>query len=553
MSYAPVPYHTVHDRARGLTEGYKMADESTMDATNGADDGRGQMLTAVVGALTFGVLIGSIAAARGQAVFGSVLWLLLNRIVAICVFVVIAAMGRRRVAVVRPGAVFPIAAVCFGVHAVAVLCAGLGVTGFELVALGVVSVMFEGAFIALVELCVVSALRRYDLLIASVSIAVAFLINNLYDLLFIDVSPSIALAQWLVGGVLALVGLGLLVRFGALEPSVPDDTAITVEGDGTGVREPAIGSSIVRDSFVAFAVYCTMLMLFRGVFTGVTGLGGIGESSYFGASTDILMLVVRCLLIVWCVVAVGRVGKTATVLLTLVMWALAATVMVACWNGDAARFGDWIMLAAYYVIQVMVIVAAIEAAQRHCAQSRSLLACGLIVFNANHVTRFAGYLAFGGYAAFDVRDAAALLLVSVTALIVCAAMAVIADTRHRTFGEAGDGRDVSRERELAHVDDGASLSDQDPLLVYERAFCESFVRVCDRTGVPKRERQVLFMAAHGYTIEGTASRLGLSRETVKTELARAYARTGTGGKQAFLAMVDDGVSVAVPEVFSQPE
>lgn len=55
----------------------------------------------------------------------------------------------------------------------------------------------------------------------------------------------------------------------------------------------------------------------------------------------------------------------------------------------------------------------------------------------------------------------------------------------------------------------------------------------------ERERDLLFEALHGRTVEGVAETLFLSRDTVKTYLSRAYARAGVNNKQAVLKLIDE--------------
>lgn len=57
--------------------------------------------------------------------------------------------------------------------------------------------------------------------------------------------------------------------------------------------------------------------------------------------------------------------------------------------------------------------------------------------------------------------------------------------------------------------------------------------------ISERERDVLFEALHGRTVEGVAETLFLPRDTVKTYLSRAYARAGVNNKQAVLKLIDE--------------
>ena len=64
-------------------------------------------------------------------------------------------------------------------------------------------------------------------------------------------------------------------------------------------------------------------------------------------------------------------------------------------------------------------------------------------------------------------------------------------------------------------------------------------RLAEEAGLSEREQEVLFEALRGYTVAAIARRRGISQETVKTYLKRAYARAGCSNKQDLLAVMDE--------------
>lgn len=73
----------------------------------------------------------------------------------------------------------------------------------------------------------------------------------------------------------------------------------------------------------------------------------------------------------------------------------------------------------------------------------------------------------------------------------------------------------------------------------ELAFCARLDAFCRERHLTERERDVLFEVLHGRTIDAVADRLGVSKETVKTYLRRAYARAGVSSRQEILQELDE--------------
>lgn len=105
------------------------------------------------------------------------------------------------------------------------------------------------------------------------------------------------------------------------------------------------------------------------------------------------------------------------------------------------------------------------------------------------------------------------------------------------------GRDKAASRAITPIQDSATAipnqtPDASPLVAASVNFARRFEELASERGLTPRERDVLFEAVHGYTIDHIARKLSLSREAIKSSLTRAYARAGVSGKQAFLALMD---------------
>lgn len=70
------------------------------------------------------------------------------------------------------------------------------------------------------------------------------------------------------------------------------------------------------------------------------------------------------------------------------------------------------------------------------------------------------------------------------------------------------------------------------------AVASSFDAFCDTYGLSAREREVVMQSIHGYSMENIGQHLGISRDTVKTHLQRAYRKAGIGGKQGLVEAID---------------
>lgn len=86
-----------------------------------------------------------------------------------------------------------------------------------------------------------------------------------------------------------------------------------------------------------------------------------------------------------------------------------------------------------------------------------------------------------------------------------------------------DGDEAEGQAELAEPADSFSLKID--------AFCR-------RYGLSPREREVMELAVHGFTMRAIGQQLYIAEDTVKTYLRRVYAKVDVANKQGLVAMID---------------
>ena len=514
---------------------------------------RNETATALLIAIGFGILFGSVTASRFQLVFGSEAFLPLNRVCSVIVLLALIPGVVRRHCTVKN--LLVAAGASWLVHAVAVLLSQVLVEPIDLYALGMLSCAFEGAALGIMKLLyVLWALQLRPRLSVS-AIAGGFLCGTVYDCLFMSSPAGAIVAQWLAGKGLSL---GLLV-WGFARAKIPPVAEVTgvagVAGVAGGARPveradgaadadashgASSGASPLRDpdfaAFAAFMAFALVAMLVQGVFAVATGLGGVGGNAFFGLSTGIVMVVVRCAVLLYCAVCVDRMAyaPTTAAVTTLMVVALSLTSLFRGENLGLA--GDLLRETAYYILQVVPLVMAMKVARTRPADRVALIAVALVVSASNHVTRFLCFLLVGGSTALGAWEVGALSFASI-AVTAAFSMTAMYFEKPRTASYAS-----------SYASSGASYGAASgatpdaawgPVLTAEIDFSRRFGAVCEQGGLTERERDVVLQAVHGYTIDNIADRLCLSRETVKTTLSKAYARAGVNGKQAFLARMDE--------------
>lgn len=349
------------------------------------------------------------------------------------------------------------------------------------------------------------------------AIAVGFLVATTYDLLFVGASQTVAVIQWLGAGVAALLCATLAIRFCAYQnqeiaPQPPTS------------RKPALLSWGICCGFAC------ILMLIQGFCAQVTGYGGAGAGARFGLSGDIVSLVTRVLIVIYCLTTDH--GPRPAVLSTALaaVWAVALTAITLSW-GAANELGELLLEAGYNILQVAVLLMAFDAATRTSLPRLPLFCTALAALFANQITRLIGVLAISTPQA-DLHLMTATTCISLTVLVLAEGVALL--VAHRRAAVVASVPPIAQQAPVPPTNQEAMGG----FAQRELDFCRRFEQVCSMRGLTEREREVLFVAVHGYTIDGIAEQLTISRETVKSNLSRAYSRAGVNGKQGLLALMD---------------
>ena len=476
---------------------------------------RDSAATYALAVAALGLLLGSVSAARGQEVFASAAFLPLNRVMAILAFLAVAAMGRKFPLAPRRCAVLGFAA--WGLHAAAVAATFVLHDEMTLVALGIFSTFFEGVSIAALELVVCGYGCRLGVRRGAALFALGYLVSQVYDCVFIDATPLAATIEWIAGSGAAYGFLAAFLR------RVPDEW----EEPGSQSALPDEGASPSKMAGLWLGIYVVILMLEYGLVQGLTGFGGIGGGAHYGIAAGLVMIVVRLVIACLCVLQI-RWSFDQVASWLMVFWMVALGAALWLWGGPLFASVDWMRSAVHYVLQVLSVALAIWFVRRSFVPMTVGLALGLAASHASQASKLVSWAAGLGDLAGDYR---VLVLVYTVLMVVSAVFALpvlLASAAEKPAPSAA-----------AHVPAARLADPASPTVERAVDFARRFDAVCALHDVPPGEREALLQAVHGYTIDNTAANLGLSRETVKTSLSRAYTRMGVNGKQAFLALMEE--------------
>lgn len=469
------------------------------------------MLWAVV---ALGALLGSVWASRGQMVFSTEAFIPLNRVASMAALLGIAAMGDRLALSNRAYAV--VGSSAFGVHGVAVGMAFAIHDPMTLIALGVASTCFEGVAIAALEMVVLRYALSLGARVGAVVVAVAFLVGQVWDCVFMDGTAFVATVQWLAGSAVAFGALWALVRADANIGDVKSPT-----------ESVASGVPLCHGAQWAFLLFVGVVLLQYGFTQSFTGFGGIGSLAHYGLAAGVVMVVVRTGVVCLCGLRIDW-HLEQVVSLVMVLWVAALGCTLCTWGSDFRVVADWARTAVYYGLQVLPLAVVLGWAARCPEASSSLLAIGMAVATANQVARFVGWAVGLDNLSRTFTGVVTLLVAGIVITVVAAAAVYgVLFARQRRQGENPRPQTFD------------AVPSEDATVEQAVEFARRFDRVCDLHSVPRGEREVLFLAVHGYTIDNIAAKLPISRETVKTNLSRAYTRMGINGKQAFLGLMED--------------
>ncbi|WP_303203252.1 LuxR C-terminal-related transcriptional regulator [Raoultibacter timonensis] len=483
--------------------------------------GRKNSLIICVGlAISFGILFGSITASRSQALFGSNLFTPASRLicVALAVFCAAALKGHR----LSQRIIFTIVEFSLAMQLFVIF-----VTRFfsqsEYFALGVVSAFFEGAALCFLTYWLLSYARNNATRFIAGVIASGFLIASIYDFCFIGQPPETIIAQWVFAkmGVIALLTVVfVLPRF----KGKSGDAGIPLQP--TTASQSKVPDTPWTKACLPFCAVAATLFLIQGLFSNITGLGGVGSNSFFDHSVGIYVIGARAAILLLCLSGSAKLKPTSIAAVCAVVWATGLLLVSASSDETAYFIGALTLEVGMYALQVLCFVVAVQYAQENEEQANQIIFSMVGIVFCTNVTRVLSSLALP--VAMPETDPTSKMALVCLWLVVC----IVVAHYHAVYRI---GRSFS---EAPLLDTASSLIGQSDMAKRELRFGRRFHQMCKEKNLTDRERDVLFEAVHGYTIDHIAEKLCLSSETVKTYLSRAYTRIGTNGKQGVLKLIE---------------
>lgn len=511
--------------------------------------------------LSLGMFLGSLWASRELIIFGSALFQPSTRLVCVVAALLLAMVFRDRP---LPKNFFFVLIAFTLLHMLAVFFT-LVLDGSTHFALGVISTLFEGSALTLFLFLYLSALIQYSPREIATNIAIAFLAANLYDSVFINVSGEFLIAQWLAGKIAAVGLLAFYLlkvknpielyqeveldksenseshpdhdtqqRFSAIPQTAP--ARIPQKNDGT--------SAFQFSNYLPYCIFVMIIALIQGIYMHLTGLGGAGHNAFFDLSIGIYVIGVRIIVLMACLIIKGNLRPTIVVASCTIVWVTGLLFTTLFWNEGTRLIGALLLEAGMYALQVLNLTVAVQIARNAPSRSVSFLFAMIALTFFNHITRL--FSIFWVQPLVDLSYVTTISLFSIW-IIVCAAVIyfMIMNNRIRgdkisraltSFGSIDSELSPKTQKMLQSVD----WNDQ--IFANEIEFSMCFKQLCEEKKLTQREREIVFEAIHGYTIDSIAGRLDLSKETVKTYLSRAYRRMGTHCKQDVLKLIDSYAS-----------
>lgn len=425
----------------------------------------------------------------------------------------------------------------------------------EALALRGISSVFEGFGIAFLELVLFVMVARFRPWLSAVVIASAYLLADVLYCVLLFAPPTVAMASLPVAELLALVVVACVLLLPPLRQPLIDNGAdaqktrsVIALDDNSSLAVSAEGSS---------AVPLSTALVFVALVTFVWGLvaqmSGGGNIAFFDTTSEFIVIGVRLVVVAFCLLAGATFtfGSVATV--STLIWATGLLVIAVAGDGLGVAIGGLIIKAGLYILQVLVLVLAVRHASEHPERGVFVTGLASCMLLGGQVSRF-GWFALDSLVGIAQWTDAVLawawwLLVIAVAMALAAmvnnARAVVLKseklTESASDGEEGssDDRALREGADLAYEDGRPVLVGDSPLRRRGIDFCLKFEQFSAEKHLSERERDVLFEALHGRTVEGVAETLFLSRDTVKTYLSRAYARAGVNNKQAVLKLIDE--------------
>jgi DNA-binding CsgD family transcriptional regulator len=468
------------------------------------------------------------ARADGSGVSTTVVYV--TRVVSFVTYMLVAWLFRSHLA--RPSALYGVAASLMAAHLVAIFAIpALPLDAGVVAVVSYASAMFEGIANALVTLLFAHVFSTYEPRLSAVAIAVAYLANDVCILLFDCMSPAALSAARPACIVAALVLLMLCVllrlRSCAGRPNAEEGVP-----DRLGVSVPAFLRLHIEWAFLLVAaVLFPSLFGVIGQASSVTG----GNFALYDVATELAVIAVQLVFLLYVASFGTRFGFASILAFVVPLYATGFALFPNNWSSGNPLAGSLIR-AGYVLLTVLMWI--LVARTSYADPKRTYLYFGIFAGISNaQIGRLAGSALMGSFG----PNLSLCQTISLWALwaICIFGLAVFFILWRR--GSMSSDRQFSP---IAEVEDDRRSRDlpvQKTLLLDSRVpddFSARLAHLADRAGLTSREREVVSEAVHGYSRTGIAQKLGLSPETVKTYLNRAYVKAGVSSKQELVALVE---------------
>jgi DNA-binding CsgD family transcriptional regulator len=278
--------------------------------------------------------------------------------------------------------------------------------------------------------------------------------------------------------------------------------------------------------------------LIQGLFANITGLGGVGENAFYDHSVGIYVIGVRVLVLLVCIFVGDTLKPTIVISACALLWATGLLLVSLPQHDLTHFFGALTLEFGCYALQVLSLVIAVQYSRRDKSRANQITLAMIALIFSNHITRLLS-VSLSLDLGFEINAIAVVSLICLWC-VVCTVLFHFLSV-YRISGL------LSMEPSCITPPAFTSAIARNSLIERELRFGSRFQYLCEDKNLTEREREVLFEAVHGYTIDHIAKKLSLSSETVKTYLGRAYARIGTNSKQGVLKMMDSSDATEFPK------
>lgn len=513
---------------------------------------RGARGTSILIAVALALLFCSAWTSRNPSIDAPEIEVFVTRFSMMGAFVGLAFAFRNSEVAFKPLATF--GAIFLLTHLLSGSLAGLFAAGSsEELALRGLSSVFEGFGIALLELVLLVMAARFRPWVSAVIISAAYLLADVMYCTLLFAPSTVAPVALPTGELLSLVVVGCLL----LLPRLRDPLIDSEDGSSEEAADMAEDGEAYFVDPVGYmgSVPLPVVMIFVALITFVWGLvaqmSGGGNIAFFDTTSEFIVIGVRLVVVAFCLLAGATFTFGSVATGCSLIWATGLLVIAVAGNSLGVAIGGLIIKAGLYILQALVLVLAVRYAYEY--PTRGILVTGLAscMLLGGQISRFGCFLLEGIFGVAQWTEMAlswawwllVIAIVMVLSVRVSSKRAAVvsedvADEEPVSDGSSEDG--TSQEGSaLAYEGDDPVLVGDNPIRRRGIDFCLKFEQFSVEKHLSERERDVLFEALHGRTVEGVAETLFLSRDTVKTYLSRAYARAGVNNKQAVLKLIDE--------------